>query len=229
MIELPFIFVAGLLGSAHCVGMCGGFALTIGSVAPALGENLLRQLIYSSGRVFTYSWLGICAAYGGMRLTQVSGSLPGVLAIVAGVFLIYQGLVVTGVIRRAAVTGKPPCLAGSLFGAWMRGSRRTQVFLAGLATGFLPCGLLYGMLANAASTSNLLSGGVTMAVFGLGTLPVMVLTGFGGSLLGVAQRRRLFYAAGWCVVITGVITLVRGIYGLQSGLSGHTPDCPLCL
>ena len=100
------------------------------------------------------------------------------------------------------------------------------MFLAGLATGFLPCGLLYGMLANAASTSDLLTGGLTMAVFGLGTAPVMVLTGFGGSLLGVAQRRRLFQAAGWCVVITGAITLVRGIYGLQPG---QIPGCPLCL
>jgi len=225
MIELPFIFMAGLLGSSHCVGMCGGFALTIGSAAPALRENLLRQTIYTSGRVFTYSWLGVCAAYGGMRLTRLSGALPGVLAMVAGIFLIYQGLVTTGVIRRAAVSGQPSCLAGSLFGPWMRGSRRTQVFLAGLATGFLPCGLLYGMLANAASTSNLLTGGLTMAIFGLGTAPVMVLTGFGGSLLGVAQRRRLFQAAGWCVVITGAITLVRGIYGLQPG---PTPGCPLC-
>ena len=226
MIALPFIFLAGLLGSSHCVGMCGGFALTIGSFAPALRENLLRQTIYSSGRVFTYTWLGVCAAYGGMRLTQISGALPGVLAMLAGVFLIYQGLAATGVIRRAAVAGQPPCLAGSLFGPLMRGSRRTQVFLAGLATGFLPCGLLYGMLANAASTSDLLTGGLTMAVFGLGTAPVMVLTGFGGSLLGAAQRRRLFQAAGWCVVITGAITLVRGIYGLQPG---RIPGCPLCL
>ena len=66
MIELPFVFLAGLLGSSHCVGMCGGFALTIGSAARLVRENLWRQTIYSAGRVFTYTWLGICAAYGGM-------------------------------------------------------------------------------------------------------------------------------------------------------------------
>jgi sulfite exporter TauE/SafE len=228
MIELPFIFLAGVLGSAHCIGMCGGFALTIGSATSVFRENLLRQTIYSSGRIFTYTWLGICAAYGGMRLMQLSGALPGLLAVLAGVFLIYQGLVTVGVIRKKGVTGQASCLAGSIFGSWMRGSRRTQVFLAGLATGFLPCGLLYGMLANAASTTNLATGGMTMAVFGLGTAPVMMLTGFSGSLLSASHRSRLFHLAGWCVVITGVITLARGLTGLQPWITGQPPSCPLC-
>lgn len=228
MIELPFIFLAGLLGSAHCVGMCGGFALAIGAHAPGWTENLLRQGVYTFGRVFTYAWLGMLAGYGGSQLHNVSDLLPAVLAIVAGLFLIYQGLVTTGVVKPGVVTGNAPCLAGSMFGSLLRGSRRTHVLLAGIVTGFLPCGLLYGMLATAGSSSNLYFGALLMATFGLGTMPVMVLTGTSGSLLGIAGRKRLFWLAGWCVVVTGLITLGRGLYAGWSWYAYSEAACPFC-
>ena len=53
MIELPLVFLGGLLGSAHCVGMCGGFALTIGLGARDVAANVCRQLVYTAGRIFT--------------------------------------------------------------------------------------------------------------------------------------------------------------------------------
>ena len=66
MIELPMVFLGGLLGSAHCVGMCGGFALGIGLGTPSFAANVGRQVIYTTGRVFTYALpgrrRGICRA-----------------------------------------------------------------------------------------------------------------------------------------------------------------------
>ena len=87
MIGLPLVFLGGLLGSAHCVGMCGGFALLIGSGARSARANLARQIVYSLGRIFTYSACGAAVGYAGLRL---SDDLPSVvnaqalLAIVAG-------------------------------------------------------------------------------------------------------------------------------------------------
>src|SRR6516162_3919848 len=103
MIELPLIFLGGLLGSAHCVGMCGGFALTIGVGAPSFFSNLARQLAYTLGRVLTYSFFGVVAGYAGLWLSRKAGTLVNVqagLSILAGSLLVFQGLLALGVLPR---------------------------------------------------------------------------------------------------------------------------------
>ena len=68
------VFVGGLLGSAHCVGMCGGFVLALG-VRPGLFANLRRQIAYGLGRVFTYTVGGIAAGMVGLRLEGSAATL----------------------------------------------------------------------------------------------------------------------------------------------------------
>ncbi len=82
-------------------------------------------------------------------------------------------------------------------------------------TGLLPCGLVYGFLALACSTASLPRGAATMAAFGLGTVPLMVLTGTGASLVSMVTRRRLLRFAAWCVVLTGIVSLARGTMALD--------------
>ncbi len=238
MIELPFVFVSGLLGSAHCLGMCGPFALAIGAGARGWKRNLLRQSSYSAGRIFTYSFLGASAGYGGARLAGSTPGwvkLPAVLAIVAGVFLIYQGLTTTGVIPAwswSRLRGRPaaarPCLTANFFASFLRAPGAQGVFVAGVLTGFLPCGLVYAFLTLAASSANLWLGAVTMAAFGLGTAPIMMAAGWGGSLLGLGWRQRLLQIAAWCVVVAGVISIARGVSYLPAGADATTA-CPFCL
>ena len=89
MIEWPLLIMAGMLGSSHCVGMCGGFALTLGGSARSPWNNLGRQAAYTAGRLFTYSTLGALAGFVGWRLTKLVPSgvhVAAVLAIVAGLF-----------------------------------------------------------------------------------------------------------------------------------------------
>ena len=74
MIELPLVLMSGLLGSAHCLGMCGGFALAIGGGATNVRSNLARQLVYTAGRVFTYMVFG-----------HPEGGLEGIAPAVDGV------------------------------------------------------------------------------------------------------------------------------------------------
>ncbi|MFO0820075.1 MAG: sulfite exporter TauE/SafE family protein [Pirellulales bacterium] len=230
MLEWPFLFLAGVLGSAHCVGMCGGFVLSIGAAAAGPRDNFIRQVLYSAGRLFTYSVLGATAGFAGWRLTRAIPStvhLSAILALVAGAVLVYQGLAATGILRRRGVAaGSPPCLASSFFGGFLRMPGRTSAFLAGLLTGLLPCGLLYGMLTLAASTRDLVTGTATMSIFGLGTVPILVATGYGGSLLGMATRRRLYAVAAWCLVLTGGISMVRGAVYLSRPAAPES--CPFC-
>jgi hypothetical protein len=249
MIELPLVFLGGLLGSAHCVGMCGGFALLIGAPARHWSANLSRQIVYSCGRIFTYCAFGAAVGYGGLRLTQRMGDLVNVqaaIAIVAGVLLVVQGLISTGTVRyarravrlalapRGAVANQWPsgagigCLMGGLVGAFLRDRRWSHVFLAGVFTGLLPCGLVYAFVALAASTSDLMGGLVTMAAFGVGTMPLMVLTGSGSTLFSLAGRRRLLYIAAWCVLLTGLLSIARGVGFLQLSAGAPAAGCPLC-
>jgi sulfite exporter TauE/SafE len=231
MLELPLIFVAGLLGSSHCLGMCGPFALAIGGGAKSWRSNLLRQLVYTLGRVFTYGTLGAFAGYAGFRL---QGSMillrngAAILAIVAGLFLIYQGLVATGILKRRGVHSHAACLGGSFLATFLRTPGCQGVFLAGIFTGLLPCGLVYGFLALAAGTASIGQGALLMVAFGLGTAPVMIAAGTGASLMSLTLRKRLYQAAAWCVILTGLISIARGAGYVEIEGYKKATGCPAC-
>jgi sulfite exporter TauE/SafE len=233
MIELPLVLIAGTLGSSHCLGMCGPFALTIGASSHTWGRNLRRQLVYTSGRVFTYSVFGAVAGFCGWRLVDAVPGLvnvPALLAIIAGVLIVWQGLKSAGVFRSRKSSGaNGPCLAGTFFASFLRSDRRGGMFLAGMFTGMLPCGLVYAFVAMAASSANMWVGLATMVAFGLGTAPLMILAGVGGSLLNLAARRHLFRVAAWCVVLTGAISIGRGAGFIHIPGLYDQPGCPLCV
>jgi sulfite exporter TauE/SafE len=235
MIELPLIFLGGLLGSAHCVGMCGGFALTIGVGARGLGSNLLRQLTYTLGRILTYGFLGVAAGYAGLWLTLRAGTLINVqagLSMLAGGLLLLQGLMALGLLPRRLVpvigAGGTPCLAGSFVGPFMTAPGWSNILFAGVLTGFLPCGLVYGFLTLAGSSTSVLHGLLTMCAFGAGTAPIMILTGSGGSLLSYSSRRHLLRVSAVCVLLTGLISVARGVMFVQFPGSPALDSCPFC-
>lgn len=231
MIELPMVFVAGILGTAHCLGMCGPFALAIGGTASGWSSALTKQSLYTLGRVFTYGILGAIAGFCGTRLVHSLPTvinIPAALAIMAGVLLVYQGLKAAGVFRKRGVSGSgTPCLAGGFIGQFLRQPGPSGAFLAGIFTGLLPCGLLYGMLALAMSTHSVILGGLTMVVFGFGTAPAMMLAGLSGRLMSLATRRWLYASAAWCLVLTGVVSVARGVSFLSIG-DKPAAGCPLC-
>jgi len=246
MIELPLVLIGGLLGSAHCLGMCGAFALLIGAPARSWSNNLARQLLYSAGRVFTYSVFGAAVGYGVLRMSDGLGQWVNVqagIAIVAGLLLVIQGLLATGVLGRGiswlrtAWSGKPRgattgaglgCLLGGTVGTFLRDRRWSHVFVAGVLTGLLPCGLVYAFVALAASTGDPFMGAATMAAFGAGTVPMMVLAGSGAQLLSLTSRQKMLTIAAWCVVLTGAMSIARGVSFLPLGDEPQVAGCPLC-
>ena len=232
MLELPLVILGGLLGSAHCVGMCGPLAIMMGMAGGTWRQKFLRQGVYSAGRIFTYGVLGGMAGFGGWRLVRAFpqlSQLPSWFSLLAGLLLVYQGLRAAGVIqRRTRLVSQGECLAAAAFRKLMTARTSGEVFLAGMMTGLLPCGLTYAFLTMAASSMHLLPGVLIMVSFGLGTSPVMIMTGVGGSWLAGETRLRMLRLAAWCVVLAGVLCLVRGLGGipLTSDLTG--PFCPFC-
>jgi len=242
--QLPLVFLGGLLGSSHCIGMCGGFAMAVGYGSESVRENIRRQALWSTGRIFTYTFGGAVCGYLGARLQGRFSftSFQGALAIAAGVLLIIQGVLASGLVKRR-FKPKKHCSIGKWSGLLPIGrllrptvdaparTHSLETFLAGVMTGFLPCGLVYAYLALATASGSLAWGAVTMVVFGLGTIPIMIATGVGVSLMSLTARTRLFKVAAWCVLITGVLTITRGVAAIQApgaGAKETSPSCPLC-
>lgn len=233
MIELPLIFIGGLLGSAHCLGMCGPLALALSAGAPAGSSLISRQLAFSLGRIFTYGFCGAAAGLGGAWLTTESRGFvlsQAWLAIFAGSLLVVMGLVTSGVLPKPTtrILGGLPCGAATWLKTFLTSSSRSGPLLAGLFTGFIPCGLVYAFLLKAGSTGSLWLGWLTMAAFGLGTVPLMVTIGYSGRFLSVANRSRLFQFAAVCIVVTGVISIARGASQLSTPSIHEAAPCPFC-
>jgi hypothetical protein len=226
--EWWLILLGGLLGSSHCLGMCGGFVLLLGSQKLGFWRTLGRQLVYALGRVSTYTLAGALVGYGGWRLTlglQHLLNLQAWFAILAGVLLILQGLFSAGLLRWLwRPQTKTGCLVSS-FAALLQAKNWSTVFVAGLANGLLPCGLVYAYLALAASTTHMGHAALVMFLFGVGTMPLLLLLGCGGMLLRLSFRRYLHLVAAWCVIITGLLSLIRGLHLLQELATATMPGC----
>jgi sulfite exporter TauE/SafE len=225
ILEAPLLFTAGALGSTHCVGMCGPLAFSVGLGARSFRTNLIRQLIYSLGRISTYSVLGALAGGLGMMIAhRLSGLLlhaQAWLSIVAGVWITFQGLNAWGIHvfqwrMSAGGAGVAPCLAGGMIGGFLGSPRYRDVALAGALTGLLPCGLVYAMLGLSASSASMLTGALTMACFGSGTVPLMLLAGLGSGFITPEFRQRFWRVAAACLICAGLITTTRGILQLNS-------------
>ncbi|MCC7291681.1 MAG: sulfite exporter TauE/SafE family protein [Phycisphaerales bacterium] len=232
MIELPAALLGGFLGSAHCVGMCGGIALTVGGRPAHFRQTLARQMLFSAGRLCTYAFLGAMAGFAGTRVAR-SGlpllTLQRGFAVVAGGLMVLVGLSLMG-LRPWRVRAKEErsCGGSALFRDALHAPGRSGPFIAGLATGFLPCGLVYAFLTSALASAEVARGMLLMSVFGLGTLPAMLATGCGAGLLGSGLRARFNRLAAVVVVLTGVVTIWRG-WPRDGGAPCHSPVTPATL
>lgn len=205
--------LGGLLGSVHCLGMCGGLAGALGMTGGSL-----FAIAYSVGRIASYALAGAIAGGIGAGLAGAMGLGPW-LRLVMGLVLILLGLQVAMRMRLLA----PLEAAGARL--WRLLAPITRRFLpprhAGQALavgglwGWLPCGLVYGMLAAAAGTGGAASGALFMAVFGLGTAPAMIglswASGRGGDWLN-RHRRTL----GWLLIAFGVWTAATPLMHLSA-------------
>lgn len=208
---LGAVLVGGLLGSAHCIGMCGGIAAALGTIDLPMRPLVLRHLAYNFGRVFTYAFMGAMAGAAGLWLGQYRLPLVAaqqVFSILAGVIMLAVGLNVLGVLRLPRSWAMPELLS-PLFKALLNARSPGGFFLAGLANGFLPCGLVYAFVAMAAASGAVIAGGAIMAAFGLGTIPAMLAVGCGSRLLTHTARLRVYRVAAVLIVLLGSVTVAR--------------------
>ncbi len=211
MTEVALAFGAGIVGGAHCVGMCGGFVLVAGAAGRRAG------LLFHAGRLAGYAALGAVAGLLG-RTLDLGGAALGLHRLrflVAAALLFLFGLALAGLVPRRLLEPGAGAVARLLAALRRRGGPLGWLLL-GLPIGLLPCGLLYPMYALAAGSGAAATGALVLLAFGLGTLPIL-----GGatavlSRLRVEARQRL-------VVATGVVMLVLSGWMLWRGASAMTP------
>jgi uncharacterized protein len=231
--ELSYVTAAliGLLGSTHCVGMCGGI---VSALNAGIGEDRRRtslavtsyHLTYNAGRICSYVAAGTGVGLIGAETHRLAlaDALP-VGAMIAALFMIALGLYVGGWWRAIAALE----IAGGYI--WRRiepmGRRflpvnnSAQAFGLGLVWGWLPCGLVYSALALALLSGSPRSGAAIMLGFGIGTLPMLLIIGKAAQHLGGFMRHpRLRQAAGVIIILFGVLTGLA-THNHQHTLPGH--------
>ncbi len=211
-ISLGFFF-----SFAHCLGMCGGIVAAYASTLPSGGRgDVWPHVLYSLGRTVTYALIG--ALVGGLgSAVEVGARLAGAqgaMSVLAGGVMILLGVGMLG--WKLPGIGRLPTFASSprfqgAFQRVLRTDARWRTFGIGVLNGFLPCGMVYSGAALALSSAHPLTGALTMASFGLGTLPAMLMLGLLAYRLGTQLRERLQQVGALVLIGVGVMTIWRGV------------------
>src|SRR5580700_2566184 len=232
MTYYPLLFLAGFAGSFHCIGMCGGFACALGRDPRGRGATVLRHLLYNTGRLPTYCFLGgLAGALGqvvctpqGTTVLLMGGALDSaqrILAVVAGLLMIGMALQFFGLLRgfHRLASGYGSSTFAMSLRSLLTARGRAAPLAFGVFNGFLPCPLVYAFVAEATSTAGALPGFLTMASFGLGTFPAMLMMGGVGQVLAPVWRQRGVWFAGSCILLLGLITIGRGILPIAAHIA----------
>lgn len=216
--QLIPIFLAGIAGSYHCIGMCGGIACGLAPDSSSKIRTIVRQCFYNSGRLATYIFLGALAGTLGLSIAS-SGSgqtvlnLQKFLAVVAGTLMIAMALKFLRSPRRSDSTPNPSekviTLVQVPLNTLLTTPGGSAPIALGVLNGFLPCPLVYAFLALAATATGPLAGMAIMAAFGLGTFPAMLAVGWFGNRFRLTQKHTMMRAAGWLILAFGLLTIAR--------------------
>lgn len=218
-------FVVGLLGGVHCVAMCGGIVAALnlparraalsaaagGTVAADALGGLPLHAAYSIGRIASYTAAGaIAGGVGGvatlagtvMPLQIALGFVANALVVLLGVYLAGAG---SGVARLEAIGGALWRRVAPLGQRFLPADTPGRAIGAGAVWGWLPCGLVYSVLALALASGDAARGATVMLAFGLGTAPNLLAAGIAlERFRGRLARPRVRLAAGLAVVALGV-------------------------
>ncbi len=225
MIEvLAPVFVASLLGSLHCAGMCGPFVCLYASAQGP--RHPWAHVAYNGGRLISYLSLGLVAGLAGAGLDRAGtmAGVPRVATLAAGVLMVLWGSVTLA--AALGLRSPAPAVPGPLRRALSSAVARLQshpplprALGLGLVTTLLPCGWLYAFVALAAGTGSALGGALVMVTFWIGTLPMLTALGLAaGRTLGPLRRR--------LPIVSATVLVLLGLWTLTGRARLHSPDLP---
>ncbi|MGI9236716.1 MAG: sulfite exporter TauE/SafE family protein [Woeseiaceae bacterium] len=218
--------VTGLLGSAHCFGMCAGLSglFAVNANVASLRSQLPMAITYNGGRILSYAILGIVVATLGQTVVRAIPNIAVPVRLASGLLIVIVGLQVAFGWRFLAPIEKAGAKIWNRIAPAAKGllpvTSLPKALGLGLLWGWLPCGLVYSVLLLAATTADAVNGGLVMIAFGIGTSPAMIMTGISASKLAqFMSRKRL--GAGLLIVLIGVLTVAMPVMKVSGdGKSG---------
>ncbi|MDN3492264.1 sulfite exporter TauE/SafE family protein [Winogradskyella bathintestinalis] len=205
-------FILGLLGSLHCVGMCGPIAFML----PVDRSNSFRKIsqigVYHFGRLLAYSIIGLV-----FGLIGKSFSIFGIqqqLSIGIGVIMIVLVIIPYKTLGKYNLSKPLNALISKVksnLGKALKKKTADTFLTIGFLNGFLPCGLVYMAVFGAVATGSLWEGSLYMILFGLGTIPLMTSAIYLGKFLNTTIKQRIQKAIPVFVVLIGIIFILRGL------------------
>lgn len=211
--DYSLAFLAGFLGSGHCLGMCGalvsGYFMKQGG-----GKSYLPYLLYQLSRIFVYTCIGFAAASLGVVLISsgMFGKIQSILQMLIGITVIFLAFGILGWIPFQGSIRLLP------MNVWRKGFVKVQTkgpligsCFAGLLNGMMPCPLTFAMAVKATSAPSVLEGGALMLTFGAGTLPMMLFISVAFGKMGVKIRGLMLKSAAIVMVIMGCNTVYMGL------------------
>ncbi|WP_421918077.1 sulfite exporter TauE/SafE family protein [Marinifilum sp.] len=202
----------GLLGSFHCIGMCGPIALAIPLKTDSWLARIFGGVLYNLGRAITYAAMG--AIFGLLGRGLVMSGFQQWVSVIMGAIMILS--VITPSIYKNrfnadkgifSFVGKVKMSLGKLFAQRSYGA----LLMIGLLNGLLPCGLVYFAIAGAIATGSSVGGSLFMFIFGLGTLPMLLAISLIGNMITLELRKKISKLIPYAIVFIGVLFILRGL------------------
>lgn len=210
-------FAVGLFGSVHCLGMCGPIALMLPVSDESVFMQYWKRSVYNAGRVVTYSALG--AAIGALGFSASYLGIQKWVSIGSGALLI--GWVIVSRLANRRRTVKTAGFLSRNIQRLLKNNSTGGQFSLGLLNGLLPCGFVYVGLVGAANAHSIGGGALYMALFGLGTFPLMFMASIAGPSLNIAVRQKILNYVPVMTVILGLLFILRG---MELGIPFISPD-----
>lgn len=198
----------GLAGSLHCAGMCGPLALAVPAPGKGAATFLISRTLYNIGRIMTYSLLGVL--FGVLGKTLFFAGIQRWFSIALGALLLI-GLFSSTRLGLSKPVSNIVVRLRSAMSLFLRKRSVSSLFMLGMLNGLLPCGLVYVAAAAATINGSILGGVLFMAVFGLGTLPMMLSIGLSGRLIPPAVRLQFTRAVPVSVFLLATLLIFRGL------------------
>lgn len=211
--DYSLAFVAGFLGSGHCLGMCGalvsGYFMNAGK-----SRSIWPYLAYQFARVSVYTLVGLTAASLGMVLVAggLFGQVQSILQMFIGVVVVFLALGILGWIPfQGSIRLLPMGVLRKGFAKSRTKGPVIGALIAGFLNGLMPCPLTFAMAVKATTATSVLEGGALMLAFGTGTLPMMIFVSVAFGRISASLRGLMFKAAALIMIFMGANTFYRGL------------------
>ena len=205
-------FILGLISSFHCVGMCGAISVMLPVDHQNSVKKFFQLMVYHVGKITAYAFIGLLFGLLGKGLFLAG--IQQQLSIIIGLVIILIALIPERILSKYSITQPLYQLIGkvkSSLGSQFKKKSLSALFTIGLLNGFLPCGMVYMAVFGAMAMQDQIWGTLYMMLFGLGTIPLLMIVAYAQHMISISLRNRIQKLIPAVAVCIGMLFILRGL------------------